>query len=72
MKTAHDPRHQERRMVIKSLFAESFTPQSKLPQLAKEIMKLQKEIDEKISAAAPAWPIDKLNKIIRSIDIITG
>ena len=63
MKTAKDPRHQKRREAVKMLFAESFTHQSGLNELVKNIISKQQKIDKKINVAAPTWPIDKLNKI---------
>lgn len=63
MKTAKDPRHKTRRKAIKILFAESFTPQSKPGLLVSDILSKSAEIDKKIEKAAPAWPIEKLNKI---------
>lgn len=67
MKTARDPRHQTRRDAVKSLFAETFTHQSQLTDLAKQVLDQKNAIDTKISEAAPAWPTDKLNKIDLSI-----
>jgi N utilization substance protein B len=63
MKTASDPRHQKRREAVKVLFAESFTHQGNEPELVKAVLAKKEAIDEKIGAAAPTWPIDKLNKI---------
>lgn len=63
MKTAKDPRHIQRRSAVKELFAESFAPQPELSELARKIIKKKKILDAKIEAAAPAWPIEKLNKI---------
>ncbi len=63
MKTAHDPRHQERRKVVKFLFADSFVHQEVVPELGKKILDNKEVLDNKIAGAAPAWPIDKLNKI---------
>jgi len=63
MKTIHDPRHQVRRDAVKALFAESFTHQETLPELAKHIVAQEKELDHEIEQAAPSWPIDKINKI---------
>lgn len=63
MKTARDPRHQKRQEAIKALFAESFTRQPHLNELAKKILAKKNAIDQKIGLAAPAWPIEKLNKI---------
>lgn len=45
------------------LFAETFTRQDPLSELAQKILAKQKEIDEKIASSAPAWPIEKLNRI---------
>lgn len=63
MKTAKDPRHKNRIKVIKQLFAESFTNQGELEVETKEILAKEVQLDEKISASAPTWPIDKLNKV---------
>jgi N utilization substance protein B len=63
MKTAKDPRHQKRKQKVRMLFAESFTPQSKLPNEVKKILANSAQIDAKIRKAAPAWPLEKLNKI---------
>lgn len=63
MKTAKDPRHQKRQKTVKALFAESFTKQPELPSAAKKILGKTEEIDKKIKLSAPAWPVDKLNKI---------
>lgn len=63
MKTATDPRHLKRREAVKVLFAETFTKQPNMPELVTKILSKQKEIDKKIVAAAPEWPIQNLNKI---------
>ncbi len=63
MKTAHDPRHIRRREAVQSLFAESFTSQSKHNDLAEKVLAKKDELDAEIFQAAPAWPIEKLNKI---------
>jgi len=63
MKTAQDPRHQKRREIVKNLFAESFTKQAGFDNFTKQILLQLNKIDKKIEAAAPAWPVDKLNKI---------
>lgn len=63
MKTAQDPRHQKRREIVKILFAETFTKQPSKNEEVEKILKLQKKIDKQIEEAAPAWPVDKLNKI---------
>lgn len=63
MKTIFDPRHVKRRDTVKELFSEIFTPQSKVSDYTKKILAESKVLDEKIAESAPAWPIDKLNKI---------
>jgi N utilization substance protein B len=63
MKTATDPRHLRRREAVKVLFAETFAKQARQPELVINILKQKKKIDKLIENAAPAWPIDKLNKI---------
>lgn len=54
MKTASDPRHRKREKIVQELFAASFV--NKVP--AK-----YKTGDALIAAAAPEWPLDKLNAI---------
>lgn len=63
MKTAADPRHLKRRETVKLLFAETFTHQKNLNDLAKAILSQKEDIDKQIVEAAPTWPIDKLNRI---------
>ena len=63
MKSQTDPRHQRRRMAVKELFAQSFSKQIVSSSLAKKVLKNLKSIDKKISKSAPAWPLEKLNKI---------
>ncbi|MBI4153446.1 transcription antitermination factor NusB [Candidatus Woesebacteria bacterium] len=63
MKTARDPRHQKRRGVVKVLFAESYTHQPQVNEMAEKILAKKESIDEKIGLAAPAWPVEKLNRI---------
>jgi len=63
MKTAKDPRHLRRIKIVKALFAESFTKQEEKGETLIKILKSQKKIDKLVQKAAPAWPIDKLNKI---------
>lgn len=62
MKSARDPRHQNRRIAVRELFAGSFADQPQ-GQLANAISQNIVALDEQIALAAPAWPIDKLNKI---------
>lgn len=63
MKTSKDPRHVKRQEAVKLLFAESFTHQDNLNETVNKVLSNKDEIDEKIEKAAPAWPIEKLNKI---------
>lgn len=63
MKTSTDPRHLRRRETVKALFAETFVKQPSYPEMAEKILKQKEALDVKIQQAAPAWPIDKLNKI---------
>ena len=63
MKTSTDPRHLRRREAVKVLFAETFAKQPNEPEMVQKIVLQQDKIDKLIKAAAPAWPIDKLNKI---------
>src|SRR5687767_8988895 len=62
MKSARDPRHQKRRDLIKELFAESFAQQN-VSGSTLEIFQMRDSLDKQIADAAPAWPVDKLNKI---------
>jgi transcription antitermination protein NusB len=63
MKTAHDPRHQRRREIVKELFAQSFSFQKTQDDKVSKILNNRETIDEKIQKAATEWPLDKLNKI---------
>lgn len=63
MKTASDPRHKNRRTTVQLLFAESFAKQSQGDPMARQILAEKAIIDAKIATSAPAWPIDKLNRI---------
>lgn len=63
MKTAHDPRHQNRREIVKELFAQSYSPQKVTNEKVKIILDKSAELDHEIEAAATEWPINRLNKI---------
>jgi len=63
MKTGNDPRHQERREIIKELFAYSFYPKNKIKTKTAAIVKHLKEIDKTIEKVAPEFPIANLNRI---------
>jgi N utilization substance protein B len=62
MKTATDPRHLRRREAVQVLFAETYTKQPNPPELVQKVLAQQGKIDKLIQDAAPAWPLDKLNK----------
>lgn len=66
MKSASDPRHQHRRDIIKELFATSFSPQH-TQEATKDVWNSRETLDGEISKAAPAWPIERLNRIDLSI-----
>ena len=63
MKTRKDPRHLRRQKIVAQLFASSFTPQEAVLEKVEKILEQKESIDKKIAAAAPTWPVDKLNKI---------
>jgi N utilization substance protein B len=63
VKNPLDPRHQKRKKVVQQLFALSFHPQKPAPAKTQEIIKKLKEIDQAITQAAPAFPLEKINKI---------
>lgn len=58
-----DPRHIKRQEIVQELFAQSFTKQATLNPSTRSIIKKEKGINPLIAAAAPEWPIDKINKI---------
>jgi N utilization substance protein B len=61
MKTKADPRHQKRIDTMKTLFGLSFRRDSNLSSLS-GISDLT-DIDARIHAAAPEWPISQINRI---------
>lgn len=63
MKSSTDPRHKRRIKIIKELFASTFADQSYKNEDTKKILAKKDVIDKRIGDAAPAWPVDKLNKI---------
>ena len=63
MKTATDPRNLRRREAVRFLFAESFTHQEQIPELAQKVLDSIEKINEIITKSAPTWPIEKINKI---------
>jgi len=62
LKTAKDPRHQQRAKKIQLLYQYSFREEATDP-LIKPILKKLAKIDSLIARAAPNWPIAKLNKV---------
>lgn len=64
MKTAHDPRHQNRCQAIRALFAWSFLQKQVIKnELAQKVIKKQSKIDKIIAGSAPEWPIEQINRI---------
>jgi len=67
MKTLADPRHQKRRRAVKELFALSFHPsadgQPIQQTLTRQVINNLAKVDEIISKAAPAFPLNKIGKI---------
>lgn len=58
-----DPRHIRRQIAVKELFAQSFTPQLGMSDLAKAVLAKVPEVNPLIEQAAPTWPINQINKI---------
>lgn len=64
MKTSRDPRHQARIRIMKDLFGWNFSDQNEVhEEKTHTILKKLDEIDKVLAAAAPSWPLDKINKI---------
>lgn len=63
MKTPRDPRHLNRIKIMQEVFAWDFNNRNQLSLGAKRVVKSLKKLDELISASAPTWPINKINKI---------
>ncbi len=61
MKTATDPRHKRRELLVQQLFAADF--QHHPDHSVKSIWEKLNQIDPLIATAAPEWPIDKLNHV---------
>ena len=61
MKNPQDPRHKKRQKAVEDLFKLDFRRQT-VGDFAKEIFTKKDFIDEKITKAAPEYPIDKINK----------
>lgn len=68
MKTHQDPRHLKRIRAMQDLFAWEFQADKKLKTKNIEpIIEHLTQIDKEIKTSAPAWPIEKINKIDLSI-----
>lgn len=63
MKTALDPRHKTRQDIVQLLFSYSFLEQNIPNAKARDVIERKEEIDKKIEAIAPEFPIDKINKV---------
>lgn len=62
MKLKSDPRHLARVKALKTLFAETFAPQTKeKSQLTQLVMKNLQSIDKLIETNAPAWPLSQIS-----------
>lgn len=66
MKTSNDPRHLKRQSIVQELFKISFHTQP-ISERAQEILSHKNMLDTVIGAAAPEFPIDKINKVDISI-----
>ena len=63
MKTPLDPRHQRREKAVRNLFRWSFRQKQVIEdELAQKVIKKLVEIDSVVTAAAPEWPIQQINK----------
>lgn len=67
MKSVADPRHQKRRDALKVLFTHSYRNEKTRNITAGKILTHLEEIDKKIKEAAPAWPVEKINRIDHAI-----
>ena len=63
MKSAQDPRHLKRIAVFKTLFADSFTPQTDRPSRVDKIQSNIEKIDDVVQKCAPEWPISQINRV---------
>ena len=61
MKTSLDPRHKKRQKTVEDLFKNQFHKQ-RIGVDAKKVLENQDFIDEKITLAAPEFPINKINR----------
>ncbi len=63
MKKASDPRHIRRIKIMQELFSLEFGNKKKPSWEAAKIIKAYPQIDKVIAAAAPEWPVNKINKV---------
>ena len=65
MKKPQDPRHLNREQAVRALFSIPFQKKitNSVNPLFNKVIKKIKIIDKYISAAAPEWPISKINRI---------
>lgn len=65
MKTSQDPRHKKRIELMQDLFTWEFQrqPDCLRSETAKVIVSSLSEIDQAVVQAAPAWPINQINRI---------
>ncbi len=63
MKTASDPRHQERQKTIQELFAWQAHKGQRISQKTKDVVAHIEQIDELIKSCAPEWEITRINQI---------
>lgn len=61
MKTSTDPRHKNRVLKVQALYSYSF--QTKSPKIIAPIINALSSLDILISASAPEWPLDNINRI---------
>lgn len=62
MKTALDPRHQKRIERVQHLFSLGFTNTEPPDEDIQPIVNKLANIDKKIEASAPEWPVNKIAK----------
>ncbi|MFC1711990.1 transcription antitermination protein NusB, partial [Patescibacteria group bacterium] len=63
MKTPHDPRHKNRKKIVKKLYEFSFGSLKPIPKQIQPICDNLDKIDKTITKCAPEWPLEKLNKL---------
>ncbi len=67
MKTAKDPRHLQRIKLVQNIFAWDFSKEQpedpEIKEALGEIEEKKEALDKLIEKAAPAWPLEKINKI---------